>query len=464
MNRIRILGGLVGFVVALGSAGAQPAASDTVRLNLKQCLDMAMSRNLDIVESQLERDQAVIDRFEADMARWLPVFEVRSFASAVKDARGRVTDTVNTTSWDKFGPYFEISVQAAQPITTFGRVTALRRAARSGIEAREAGINVRRAEVAGEVYRYYYGVLLARELLDILSDASDKIGLVRDKVRTLLGEGSSKVTTVDLMKIDVYSFELERKRIEAGKSIRLALAALRRALGIPHDTPLDIVNTPLRPVPERVPSLDSLEGLAFSRRPELAQVRAGVEGRRQQLIAAEAERWPTPFIGAEFSYRVAPGRELLTENPFVGDGYNGLGLRAAFGLQYTLDLSGREARIRRARLAYREMLRKQEWARASIALEVEKAYLENEEAAQNSTLGLKSRRAGRALLVQTAERYDIGVASTRDLLEAYAAYLKSQSDYYQTLYDHYLAVAALYRTIGRPIGESGIVNGSHSPN
>jgi len=460
MNRMRILGGLVGFVVALQPAIARPAESDTLRLDLKQCLEMAMSGNLDIQESILERDQAFVDQFEADMARWLPVFDVRSYASVVKDARGYVTDSLLTTSWDNFGPYFEIKLQVAQPLTTFGRIPAQRRAARFGIQAQQAGVDVRRAEVAGEVYRYYYGILLARELLDILRDASSKINLARDKVRRMLDEGSDNVTTVDLLKIDVYSFELERKRIEAEKSVGLALGALRRALGLRHDRPFGIDEGRLRPVPERFPSLDSLKTYAFRHRPELQQVRAGVEARREQVIAAQAERWPTPFIGAEFSYRVAPGRELLTKNPFVGDSYNGLSLKAALGLQYSLDLSGREARIRRSRVAYREMLRKQEWARAGIALEVEKAYLEADEAERNSELGQRSRRAGRALLVQTVERYDVGVASTRDLLEAYGAYLKSQSDYYQTLYDQYLAVAELYRTIGRPIGESGTVNSS----
>ena len=453
------MGGLVGLLAAVETASAQPAASDTLRLNLKQCLDMALRQNLDIQESVLELDQAFVDKFEADMAGWLPVFEVRSYASVVKDARGYITDTVNMTSWDNFGPYFEIKVQAVQPLTTFGRVTALRRAARLGIEAREAGIDVRRAQVAGEVYRYYYGILLAREMLDILRDASDKINLARDKVRTMLDEGSDKVTTVDLVKIDVYSFELERKRIEAEKGIRLAFAALRWAIGVPHDTPIEVADGRLRPVPEGIPSLDTLEQYAFANRPELAQVHAGAEARHQQVIAAEAERWPTPFVGAEFNYRVAPGRELLTDNPFVGDGYNGLGFKAAFGFQYSLDLSSREARIRRARVAYREMLRKQEWARASIALEVEKAYLESDEAERNSALGRLSRNQGRRWLIQTVERYDIGVASTRDLLEAYAAYLKSQSDYYQTLYSHYLAMAELYRTIGRPILDSGMVIG-----
>jgi len=62
-------------------------------------------------------------------------------------------------------------------------------------------------------------------------------------------------------------------------------------------------------------------------------------------------------------------------------------------------------------------------------------------------------------MIQTLERYDMGVASTRDLLEAYGAYAKSQGDYYQTLYSHYLALGEVYRTIGKPLSE--IANGTN---
>ena len=105
------------------------------------------------------------------------------------------------------------------------------------------------------------------------------------------------------------------------------------------------------------------------------------------------------------------------------------------------------------------MLRKRAWARQSIVLEVHRAYEEASEAEQSAKLGRRSLRAGRAWLLQTIERYDLGVASTRDLLEAYGAYSKSQADYYKTLYDHYLALAELYRTIGRPIWEISEGNG-----
>ena len=58
-------------------------------------------------------------------------------------------------------------------------------------------------------------------------------------------------------------------------------------------------------------------------------------------------------------------------------------------------------------------------------------------------------------MIQTWELYEVGVASTRDLLEAYGTYAKSQSDYYQSLYDQYLALAELYRAVGRPIWRVG---------
>jgi outer membrane protein TolC len=419
----------------------------------------AMSANLDIRESELVLEGALVDRYEADMAQWLPVFTLNGATSVVKDLQGYATDTSLTTSWDNFGPYFQIGGQIAQPITTFGRVTALRRAASHGVAAREAGVDVRRAQVAGEVYRLYYGILLARELQGLLDDASSRVETARRKVAQLLREGSDKVTTMDRAKIDVYAFELESKRLQASKSARLALAALKRVLNIPLDTPFEIDGGRLRPLPEELPTLDSLRRCAADCRPEIAQAEAGARARRQQLAAAEAEQFPAIFVGAEFNVEYAPGRELKGQTFFHSDGYNSESVRAGLGFKYNVDVGRREARIRRARVAAREMERKLEWARAGIALEVMKAYEDAQEAYQNSRLGRRSSRAGNAWLMQTVERYDLGVASTRDLLEAYGAFAKSRSDYYQTLYDHYIAVAELYRTIGRPIWDLDPENG-----
>ncbi|HQK22654.1 MAG TPA: TolC family protein, partial [Candidatus Latescibacteria bacterium] len=103
-------------------ASAEAPPTDTLRLTLRECLDRAMQGNLDIREAQLERDRALIDQLEANRAFWLPVFEARSYLSVVKDARGYVTDHPLTTSWDNFGPCFEFHLQAAQPISTLGRV------------------------------------------------------------------------------------------------------------------------------------------------------------------------------------------------------------------------------------------------------------------------------------------------------------------------------------------------------
>ncbi len=422
-----------------------------------------MAANLDIAESELERDAALIDRFEADMARWLPVFSISGATSVVQDTEGSIFQDSppwwTPTSWSNIGPYFQIRGEAAQPLTTFGRVSARRSAAPPRGGARAAGVDVRRATVAGEVYRLYYGVLLARELLDLLDEATDKIATARRKVATMLREGSDKVTTIDKTKIDVYAFELESRRLRANKSVRLALGALKRVLNIPFDTPFDIGMGRLRPLPDKLPTLDSLQRCAAECRPEMQQVDAGLRAREQQLRAAEAERWPVPFIGVDFNIEYAPGRELHSDNPFISDGYNGKSVRAGLGFRYNVEVGRREARIRRARVAAREMARKRDWARASIALEVMKAYEDAHEAQQNSRLGRRSFGAGNAWMVQTFERYDLGIASTRDLLEAYAAYAKSRSDYYQTLYDHYIAVAELYRTIGRPIWEFDPGNG-----
>jgi outer membrane protein TolC len=434
------------------------AGSDTIRLNLRQCLERAMTANLDVRQSALVVEMAYADKFRADMSRWLPIIRAEGLSSVVQDAKGSPLNDNYSTSWDNFGPFWQFTVEAGQPLATFGRISNSRKAADFGVKARKAEVGQRRAKVASEVYKLYYGILLARELLDILDDATDKVRSARNKVSTMLRERSEKVTTIDLARLDVYSFELESKRLKAKKSIALALGALQRATGIPYDTAFDVEHGRLRRSRDEIAPLDSLRRCALTMRPEINAVNAAVKGRKYQVAAAEAERYPILYLGMRAKYFAAPGREIQQyENPFIGDGYNKLSVGAAVGLTYDIDWPSVESKIRKARIKYKEMVRMQAWARASIALEVQKAHLEATEAETNAALGRRSLKAGRAWLVQTIDRYDIGVSSTSDLLTAYGAYAKSQSDYYQTLYDHYLALAELYRTVGYPIWKAGKV-------
>jgi len=63
MDRDFLVAGLVALLASAPAASAQSAHGDSLRLNLKQCVEMAMSRNLDLQETLLERDRAVIDKF-----------------------------------------------------------------------------------------------------------------------------------------------------------------------------------------------------------------------------------------------------------------------------------------------------------------------------------------------------------------------------------------------------------------
>ena len=88
----------------------------------------------------------------------------------------------------------------------------------------------------------YVGWQLARDSLDLLSDAQRKI---EDAIATLEDQvESDDADPIDLYKLQTYAAELYAKQAEAQRYERVALAGLRFYTGVPN---LAIAGVPPRP-------------------------------------------------------------------------------------------------------------------------------------------------------------------------------------------------------------------------
>ena len=426
-------------------------SADTLRLGLSDCMDRAMSDNLEIVEQELIKDDYAAQRSHADASRYLTRLFFRSQFGVVPDAEGNIiTDRINT-SISELSPFFRMDIEAGQPLYTWGRLTSLRNAAQSGVESQGFGIQATRNQVAGEVVELYYGVLLAREVLRVAEDAAEKLDAANRRVRELIDEGSTTVRRRDRYKLDVYAFQVEEQRAKAEKGRELASAALRRVLAIDPGKSYEVANNRLRPVRAAVEPLQNYIELARRNRPELSQVRLGVEARRWQWEASKAERWPILALGGRFNWHEAPGRDLSPSNPGLGDSWNSFSGGAAFVIQGELNLGISNAKARRAHIAYRQMQRRQRWAHQSIDLDVTKALRDVVEADSNFRAARRARRAAKAWLRDSHEQYDIGLLDTKEVLEAYTAFATTEGSYFEAVYNQRVAFAKLDEAVGNPV-------------
>ncbi|HUR53302.1 MAG TPA: TolC family protein, partial [Gemmataceae bacterium] len=108
-------------------------------------------------------------------------------------------------------------------------------------------------------------------------------------------------------------------------------------------------------------------------------------------------------------------------------------------------------RVNRAMAYCRRAEAMHEDTRNLIALEATIAFHQYEEAATKLKNGKDKFKAGKDLMERTREGFDNPKASKAELVSAYVAASKAQSDYVKAVFDHLLALAALERITGGAI-------------
>ena len=320
------------------------------------------------------------------------------------------------------------------PIYTGGRTDALQRAAAAEAGAAAADVQVARADLRLEVARVYWALATATESVRVLAQAVERADAhVRD-VRSRFDIGLIPPN-------EVSSAESQRSRqqlqlIEARNLWSSVLEELRRLTGITADIePVE----PLALAPLHALAADST-GARAERQALVDRITAADERRR----AVEAGRKPSVAVNGAVDYanpntRIFPRADDWRESWEIGVTAN-----------YTLWDGGRVAAetaeaaavvtVTRARLAELDSL---------IALDVRQRVLDADSARAALVAAADAVRSAEEARRVVVERFNVGVATSTDVLDAQVALLQAELDRTRALANIRLADARLDRALGR---------------
>jgi outer membrane protein TolC len=233
--------------------------------------------------------------------------------------------------------------------------------------------------------------------------------------------------------------EIEEMVIRAEAAVAVSSAALNLAMGRELGTPVEPV-TELEPAPAAEESLEALVDEALAARPDLAATAAQVAAAERQVAAARAQRLPeVGFMGAVEAHG--------EDHPFAADGDNwSLGV----GLRWTaFDGLATGARIRRAEESRRQAEQLATFELQRAALEVRRAYHELAAAGKRIEQAERAVELAAASLKIVEDRYENGLATLVELLEAETSLTEAKSRRVATRRDLLIAQATLDLAVGR---------------
>lgn len=432
---------------------AENATEAKLLLGVDDCIRIALKSAPELGEAQADIELTTSKLEEAGSHRY-PQLEVTSLFGPAPQAHWQDISPVVATdkSYSRFNQltwFASANATIIQPLYTFGKISENMKAATHGIEVDRSRKEQRANEIALKVREYYYGLLLARELKELVTEVQESLNKARVKAVTMIEQGSEGADEIDLYKLDAFSGEVAKFLEEALKGEKLALSALRTRLGISSDTQLEISTERLVMDESVVPEYEIYLDKARSNRPEFRQLVEGLKARSALIEAAKANYYPDIFLGGLFSWAYADKRDRIN-NPYITDQFKHANGGVALGARWKLDFGITSAKIAAEQAQYNRLLATREFAEANIPLQIKKYYLDLKEAENSVTATRNAFSSAKKWGMASIANFDFGVGPAKEILEALQVYARMRAAYFQSIYNYRIAQANLEYASGQP--------------
>jgi outer membrane protein TolC len=380
-----------------------------------------------------------------------PNMDPKSFSREFRE-QNCVRTNISEASINIKGVFTRTELHLVQPVYTFGKISAGVMAAQSGIAAsrsREQGIA---AELELNVRKAYWGVKLAREILEAIKDGSEYLDRAEEQIKKELSTGKGSATPSDRYRLQGVRAEVSVRTLEAQKLARTAQSGLRALIGPEAPSDIEIDPEPLEPLEVPVRPLASYEEQARLSRPEVVALNHLVSAKRSLADLERRKQYPDVVLLGTATFAFANSIDN-PQNAYANDPFNTLSAGLAAALRMPLDLGVRNAHSRRVAAEAEEAVQRRREALGGILFEVDRAYSDLVEAQERHKVMLQAEKSGRGWVTAVSQNFAAGLAETREFSDALVNSFTYRVRALQSTYDLNVAAAALARAVGSEVGK-----------
>jgi outer membrane protein len=443
--------GLALFFVTLAGAPAAQAK----KMTLPELLELARQAS-----PGMQATAAATAAMEAQVSEawrnWLPQGDLLSILAPSPNVRcipdsiscistGNGEATISNVSWTRV--FTRTEVKLIQPIWDFGKISAGVAAARAGVGVAQEKQNAARADVEQNVRKAYWGLKLARDVLDMLDTGTGYVEDGQKKLEKDLEAGTGSASVTDKLRIRTVRAEVDARVLEAKRGQGLARNGLRALLGPQTPEDIDVDDEPFEPLEIKDHPVAYYEDLARFNRPEAKLLDYAVKAKSALADLERRRAYPDlVLIGSAALARAQTVDD--PQNAFLSHYFNSTSAGVAAAVRMQLDLGPKLARASRTSAEADELGYRRTEALGGIVFEVRKAYGEMTEASARVKAVQKGEKAAKSWISAVAQNFTVGLAEARDLTDALVAFFNMRYRYLQAVFDYNVAVAAMTRATG----------------
>lgn len=313
------------------------------------------------------------------------------------------------------------------------------RAARASKDYFNLELENAQRRVRSQVTQAYFPVLLIKTNVGVLDRNIANLKKLLAETQAQYEAGFVEKLDVDRLRLSVNNLTSQRDQlIDQGEN---ALRALKFTLNYPLDEPL-AVDDELEDIELEIEQA-ALEGeIPYTNRPELRLLDKTIELQGLNLELQKAAYLPTAYASLSGQYQ-------YQGNNF-SDGFWAPTIVAGLSISVPIyDFGGRSARVQRAELARQKVVNQRNDVNRSIQLEVLNARTTFAAANKRFEATKENLELAESIYEVTQIKYNEGVGSSIEVVQAEQALYEAQANYLQGLYDALVAKEDLYLALGR---------------
>ena len=432
---------VLALTAALSVLCSQSVFAATLELDLEETIQRALLTNPSVKIAESQRKEAKADYSAAKSARGISIsLNHDSGRGGYADNRRYViTDNMGRQipRYDKsIGNSHSNSITASLPLFTGGelqgQIGQAKANYRSMLSAEEQAYN----EMKETATTGYFNMLNAGNMKALRQESVERLQAHLDNVVAQYNVGI--VARADVLRSEVELANAQQNYITASNEYDVAEATLNNIIGTPLNTTLKLKDS-LQYVPY---DNDMAYCLAYSEqhRPELKQAEYGVDAAEAALVVARSGHMPKIYANASDNWG-GNGSNW----PGDDDENWSVGVTASINV---FDSGVTWSKIHAAQEALVQAKESQRQIKDAVELEVRTDYLSMREAEKRISTAQVAVASAEEDYHIAVVRYQAGVGTNIDVMDAQEALTQAKTNYYQALYNYNTSKAALNTSMG----------------
>ncbi|MFC1637450.1 TolC family protein [Candidatus Margulisiibacteriota bacterium] len=354
------------------------------------------------------------------------------------DMTGTGSPTAIAFGTDEEADTTSYSASLTQAVFTGGRILSSVGMATKGLEIAKQELRKVSADVKFSVINAYYSVSRAKKFVE-LSEQSVKMAQTHlDRVNALINAGMS--TKADLLRVEVQVAQAEMVLTRARQGLEIAKNNFNNVLGRDLDAPVELAQAEYSAAEITVYDYRELLKTAYEDRPDWRQYVLAKKVSEDEVGVAASGLWP--MLSLVGSYDIGSTKYAS----YQSDTKTWTAMLS--GSWSLFDGTATWNKIKEAKAKVEAQKANEISVRRAVALEVKDANFAVQSAKDNLAAARKASELAQENHSIAELRYDSGVGTNLEAIDAQVALTQARSDFLQAQHDLQIAKARINKVVG----------------